>query len=312
MGMKPAKTIGVAAVLVALGAGYLAWSTRQWPDDHGARDRLLARLAEGNGVLDMAEITSFPWTRLEIFGPYTTKEDASQRLGFPWPYKWSAVEFQDDRVFLVFVDSTRVVAAFEFPRIIDGPHRAIERQSSRFIVAASGEGRKLIYPAEPEFESDLWPGEGLPVIAPTTDTLLLYSAPRFGLDPVVRRPTNPDERIRFDSTRYQTLESSPANFSSDTLRGTVYGAVRYLRKADYYSPHPETTFTDVRKRTPMFLQLRAEGECLVRVGKLVMTALCPDGPQAAPRTEWWAWTPGPNGAGWFRVGEQTQVVGRRF
>jgi hypothetical protein len=309
MWMKLAKTIALAALLITLGAAYLAWSRRQWPDDHGARDRLLARLSAGTGVLDMAEITSFPWTRLEIFGPYTDKESAERRLGFPWPYKWSAVEAQDDRVFLVFVDSTRVAAAFEFPRVLDVSRHSIDRQSARFIVEARGDARRLIHPAEPEFESDFWPGEGIPVIAPTGDTLLLYSSPRSGLEPMVRRPTNPDERIRFDSSRYQTMAAAGATFSGDTLRGVSYGRIRHLRRD---AAGRETTFTNLAKLTPMLLQPRSEGECLIRLGELVVGARCPDGPSQPPQTEWWVWTPGPNGAGWLRVGEQTSVVGRKF
>lgn len=34
-------------------------------------------------------------------------------LGFDWKYSWCAIEARDDRVFMVFVDSGRVVAAFD-------------------------------------------------------------------------------------------------------------------------------------------------------------------------------------------------------
>src|ERR1043165_5961722 len=113
MPMKLAKALGVPLLIVALGLLYGAWSARKWPADHGAHGRLLECIASHEGGLDLTTITPFHWTRLEIFGPYSSKEQAERRLGFPWTYEWSAVDMLDDRDFFVFVDSQRVATAFE-------------------------------------------------------------------------------------------------------------------------------------------------------------------------------------------------------
>jgi hypothetical protein len=84
------------------------------PGDQGLSDRI-AELTQRvpDTTLDLAALAPFHWTRLYIFEPYTTRKAAERVLGFDWQYEWGAIQARDDRVFLVFVDSGRVVAAFE-------------------------------------------------------------------------------------------------------------------------------------------------------------------------------------------------------
>jgi hypothetical protein len=84
------------------------------PGDQGLSDRIaeLVHLTPDT-TLNLAALAPFHWSRLYIFEPYTTKEAAERVLGFDWHYDWGAIEGRDDRVLLVFVDSGRVVAAFE-------------------------------------------------------------------------------------------------------------------------------------------------------------------------------------------------------
>jgi hypothetical protein len=84
------------------------------PGDQGLSDRI-ADLAQRvpDTTVNLATLAPFHWTRLYIFQPYTSKEAAERVLGFEWPYEWGAIEGRDDRALLVFVDSGRVVAAFE-------------------------------------------------------------------------------------------------------------------------------------------------------------------------------------------------------
>lgn len=99
--------------ILALGL-VLGCATRTPPGDQGLSDRIadLVRRAPDT-PLNFATLAPFHWTRLYIFVPYTTKATAEQTLGFDWPYAWGAIEGRDDRALLVFVDSARVMAAFE-------------------------------------------------------------------------------------------------------------------------------------------------------------------------------------------------------
>jgi hypothetical protein len=120
MRMKLAKPLRIAALVLALFA-FGWWWKRQWPSDHGTRERIEDQVRAGATAIDLAKLTSFHWSKLYIFGPYTDQASAERTLGFKWPYKWSAVYALDDRDFYVFVDSGRVVAAFELPHAIGRP-----------------------------------------------------------------------------------------------------------------------------------------------------------------------------------------------
>ena len=307
--MKLVKAFGIIALVVLAGLGYAVWSARQWPGDRGMMERLRERTATDSGVLDLTSITPFHWTRLEIFGPYSSRGEAERRLGFEWAYKWSAVEYRDDIDFLVFVDSNRVAAAFELPHstaVVSAPDSRVLRDAARFV---SDHG--TLKSIEPIFESDLWPGEGIPVIQAQRDTLVLFAEPRLGPKPIGRRVTRRGERIRFDSTRFVTLAPVSAVEAPDSIRGRWFGQIRRVRLDEYYGGGRDTTMA-TSGRFPLLLQPRAEGECFIRIGRDVLAANCPRVPNY-PGTMWWAWTPGPGGAGWFVVNDSTaKVTARRF
>lgn len=295
------------------------WWSRQWPRNQGTLMALRERVAAGPGVVDFAALAPFEWTRLEVFEPYTTKEIAERRLGFSWPYKWSAVEVLDDRQFLVFLDSTRIVTAFEVRASLAhlvAPAGSFTPQSARFVIEGA-DGAFVLRSTEPVFETDLWPGEGIPIIEAATDSLRLYASPRAGLAPVAVRATRPGERIRFDSTRYVGLESIIFSATADSISGRHYGSTRYVRRDDYYGGGRDTTISAVAgaPMAPELLLYRAEGECFVRLRGLVLAADCPQNGvnPAALKTLWWAWTSGSSGAGWFLVSDSTaRIVDRRF
>ena len=83
-----------------------------------------------------------------VFGPYTNQALAERRLGFRWPYRWGSIEGADDRSFVVFVDSEKVVATMDqlvvhgtFADTAGHPH-GYPRDSARFVVrGSSGELR---------------------------------------------------------------------------------------------------------------------------------------------------------------------------
>jgi hypothetical protein len=123
-----------AAVLIACG-----------PPSGGGASARIARQVDTHvrQVIDLRDALPGPWTRLFIFGPYTTQAQAEKALGRPWPYKWGAIESLDDRAFFVFMDSSRIVAAFdqlyEHGLFVD-PHgwAGYPRDSVRFIVRDRG------------------------------------------------------------------------------------------------------------------------------------------------------------------------------
>ena len=99
---------------IALGLPLLFCTACSPPGDHGLADRLASQVAAGDGtVVDVKQLSPFRWSRFHVFCPYTTEESAERTLGFEWPYSWGPVEHLDDRFLLVFVDSGRVVSAFE-------------------------------------------------------------------------------------------------------------------------------------------------------------------------------------------------------
>ena len=113
------------------------------PEAPGLSERIAERVAEGDGaVVDLATLAPFGWTRFCAFRPYTTEDVAAEALGFRWPFQWSAVEYMDDRSFLVFLRGGQVVAAFDhtldrgdFARL---GTTCVPRANARFVVSRQG------------------------------------------------------------------------------------------------------------------------------------------------------------------------------
>ena len=102
------------ALPVVMALGLSGACAQAPPHDQGLSDRIADIVQRApESTVNLATLAPFHWTRLYIFEPYTTKEAAERKLGFDWSYEWGAIAAQDDRALLVFVDSGRVVAAFE-------------------------------------------------------------------------------------------------------------------------------------------------------------------------------------------------------
>jgi hypothetical protein len=130
--------------LLAFAAAPVSCGGGNPPDGGRFSDAIAAEVRRGPGtVLDLHALAPFQWTRFFVFGPYRTKNDAERVLGRRWSYNWSAVEFYDDRSFLVFTDSGRVVAAFDQDND-RGNFMALFRSagyapdSARFVVRDAG------------------------------------------------------------------------------------------------------------------------------------------------------------------------------
>jgi hypothetical protein len=115
------------------------------PGDRGVPERVAAAVERGDGtIVDFRQIAPFGWTRMFVFGPYTTQAIAERRLGFRWPFHWSSIESADDRAFVVFVDSGKIVATMDqlllhgaFADSV-GHQQGYPPDSARFRVIAHG------------------------------------------------------------------------------------------------------------------------------------------------------------------------------
>ncbi len=175
--------------------------------------------------------------------------------------------------------------------------------------------------AEPVFDSELPPGEGLPVFAVAGDSLILRSAPSGTA--AVRHSVHVTAGLRFESvaSRYRTVRSGLyVSTEAALLAGRGFDTTRFLTRVAYYSHRPEYNVPIAAGDTIEFLQHRAEGACFVRLnGAVSEAARCPDfrGPGYRklrdPLVEWWVEIVAPRGErGWVRVGSDgVKVVDRR-
>ena len=175
--------------------------------------------------------------------------------------------------------------------------------------------------AKVEFESELWPGEGTPVLVAGARRVTLRR------EPSLTAPANPPmtvklgSRIQFDETRYQTVESGLFVVESAmTLAGRTLGALIYLSKQKYYSDKfPVQNFALQAGTKIEFLQYRAEGSCFMRLGGQVIDVNeCPNlnGPAFRPLRKaqvlWWVRvTVAGKPRGWALVDGRILRVSRR-
>src|SRR5690606_20897854 len=83
------------------------------PDEHPVSAAIARAIhAQPDTILDLRELTEFHWSRVHVFRPYVSEREVAEGLGFPWRFS-SPVLHNDDRALVVFVDSGRVVAAFD-------------------------------------------------------------------------------------------------------------------------------------------------------------------------------------------------------
>ena len=171
------------------------------------------------------------------------------------------------------------------------------------------------------FESDLWPGEGIPVFEAIATQLSLHELPSLSSKVARRVTVKPRQRLVFDETRYRTI--IPGRLTalvSANIKGRTLEGVSRLSKADYYSSKfPNSTVNVSSGDAIEFLQYRAEGTCFIRVaGKTIDAALCPTHSKdfrldVEPRLEWWIHiTVDGKPAGWLLVTDTTaRVIDRK-
>ena len=195
-----------------------------------------------------------------------------------------------------------------------------------WLVGCTGQGEPLLGSSVREgesvvFASDVWPGEGIPVIEMRRSALPLYTEPDHTSGVVDTLRGRVGQRVAFDSTRYQTIESGTIRIHSPLgLKGRDLGDVKHLTLDRYYQPNEaETSIPLAASSTVEFLQYRAEGTCFVRVENRVIDAHpCPGfGRESVsvvrdPVTRWWVLVRGvKDKPGWLLVSDSTAKSVRR-
>jgi len=176
--------------------------------------------------------------------------------------------------------------------------------------------------AVPAFEVDIWPGEGIPIVNAAHVNLPLREAPNTSAAIVGRLTTKAGERIRYDSTRFQTVRPAVVRITGEAaVRGRSLGTLRHLSRDEYYSnAFPDTTISLNPSVAMEYLQYRAEGTCFVRIGNQVVDAdPCPImdttkfSVTGKPETLWWIRALGSTVSGWLLISDTTAtVVDRTF
>lgn len=152
------------------------------------------------------------------------------------------------------------------------------------------------------FESESWPGEGIPVFAAKTTVLRLNGKPSED-SPRIAIACKAGQRIEFDQSRQVTMQSVFL-----TAKKTV---------TDLACPDKNIKIN--AGDTVEYLQYRAEGYGIVRVKGIICEVFVHgkgdfDGLKA-PVSQWWVRVVGKDQTplGWLRVGSgQVQLLPRKF
>ena len=105
-------TLRVAATVLAALCGACSRS------DDELGHRIANEVAKGAGtVVRMAALTDFPWEKLHVFSPYSTRDHIEAELGFAWPdADGTGIRDNEGIALLVFVKSGAVVRYVAHPR----------------------------------------------------------------------------------------------------------------------------------------------------------------------------------------------------
>jgi hypothetical protein len=171
--------------------------------------------------------------------------------------------------------------------------------------------------AVPVFEVDIWPGEGIPVVQAVRGDLPLREAPDFAAAIVGTLRAKAGERIRYDSTRFQTVSPAVVRIvGAGAVRGRSLGTLQHLSRSQYYSNSFRDTTIQLDPSIAMeYLQYRAEGTCFLRIGIQVVDASpCPTldtskfALKGEPVTRWWIRALGSTASGWLLISDSTATV----
>lgn len=168
------------------------------------------------------------------------------------------------------------------------------------------------------FESELWPGEGVPVFKAKKDIAVnMYDKPNGKVTKKYQFKSK--EKIAYSASLYRTTKVGRVKVTSvTTLSGVNFGNIKYLSEKLYESDDVDEVDIKFKKDEVFdYLQYRAEGACLVsykqNVIELEFCAWAAGGNDAfklvrEPKTEWWIKTT----QGWLLIDEKTLDISREF
>jgi hypothetical protein len=155
------------------------------------------------------------------------------------------------------------------------------------------------------FESDTFPGEGVPVLSAREDSLRLYAEPSLD-SPVRRLPFQKGWKVVYDTSKQITIQSVLLRVTSTVTDGWCQGG-------KFEPLHPGETVE--------YLQYRAEGYGTMRVRGMICEVFIMDnearfdGMDKEPEVQWWVRVVDGEGRGegWLLVdGSQAEILGREF
>jgi hypothetical protein len=111
--------------------------------------QLEASIASGATSFDFAAVPGFAWDRMFVFGPYTTKSEVENTLGFEWSdYQRTGIEALDSINLVVFVKDRTVVYWYEQSRFIElvglANGKGYPRSDAKFRVAHHTDRAELL------------------------------------------------------------------------------------------------------------------------------------------------------------------------
>jgi hypothetical protein len=139
------------------------------------------------------------------------------------------------------------------------------------------------------FESELWPGEGIPVFL-AKKNLKLYEEPSLNSQVIKGDTISKGEKIDFGMTRFRTIKPGKLDvLVTDSTTVSSYGAIDYLSEEDYYHSGKEKVITFKSSESFEILQYRAEGNYFFRINGEVVTFTPEKNMKISsePVTEWW-------------------------
>jgi hypothetical protein len=165
----------------------------------------------------------------------------------------------------------------------------------------------------PVFETDLWPGEGVPQFEALSKELRLHERPLSSSRITSTLMVSPGQSVDYDDTLYRTVESGRIEvLESSEIEARLIGKVNRLTKSDYYSNKFKTVKRELQlKMIIEYIQYRAEGACFLGIDGQVLNMFCPGDHDpkfqilSEPKTEWWIHVVLGTSSGWIQVSDST-------
>ncbi|MER1987740.1 MAG: hypothetical protein ABS949_03925 [Solibacillus sp.] len=96
-------------LVMALAAILFTTFSNRATQDPALAEEIVALFEQGQTEIDLTEITTFDWTKAELFGPYTTDEVIEESMDITFKGDNGHIDLLDDRVLLVFANDQYAV-----------------------------------------------------------------------------------------------------------------------------------------------------------------------------------------------------------